>query len=1249
VEQVATVPFGGTARFEVLTCLGTGGMGVVYAARDREKDARVALKTLRRMTPEALLRFKNEFRSLQDLQHPNLVTLGELIEESGQWFFTMELIEGVDFLSYTCRGEKRPRPAAFEPTGSLEEDVETLSAVSTSASRASWQYDEPRLRLALSQLASGLGALHAAGHVHRDVKPSNILITQRDRLVLIDFGLVGHLEHGTTRPESRAIGTTAYMAPEQAAAAPVGPLADCYSVGVLLYQAITGRLPFEAATPTDIVRRKGTQDPLPPRAHEPMIPRDLDALCVALLRRHSDERAGLAEVLEWLGETARPSAAHLSHPSSVVQGASFVGREPELALLRQAYDDSRTENVVTVLVYGESGIGKTALVRRFVHELDMRYRDAVVLSGRCYERESVPYKAVDGIIDALSRYLLRLPRLEVMRLLPIRAAYLAHVFPALRQVEAMAEAPQPVSLVDPQELRSRVVAALRDLLTRLALSCPLVVTIDDFQWADADSLALLREVLRKPEAPPLLLLCTLRGAPTDFPALLASVEGALELRRLALEALPASDAQELARQCLLHGRSRAIADPTLIAREAAGHPLFIAELAYHAQAVRNPDGPSPHLDEALSARSACLELPLRQLLELCAVAGGPLPQAVLATAAESDQSTFDQHLAVLRVGHWVRTAGARRGDTVEPYHDRIREAVLATLLPETRRACHERLATALEAHGTGGPEMLAMHYRHAGHLDRAVTLYAVAADQAATALAFEHAARLYQLSCELRPKDDPETRGLLAKLGEAMANSGRCAEAARTLQAAAQGADPDAYIDLTRRAAQYYLTSGHVDEGMSAVDEVLRAVGLRWPSSFAATLFSIAWTRGLLALRGMRYEIRDESQVPKAELRRVDVLFSLVLGMGWVDLGRSFALQSQHNLLAIRTGERFRVIRALCCEASLSACQGRGDRCETLLGEAMALTLADHNPQAMILTVYTRAVVYQQQGRWRQAYDLCRDAYATWREHSAGLRHLVLHIHVLETSLLYYQGRLKELGRAAEEYRNEGEIFGDRLHQTVFRTCESNLAWLAQDDPHEARRQATLATRIWFEHGALVQVYADLVAQGNIDLYEQQDSQSAWERTTMRWPALRRTLLLGVPLIRVNMVWLRARAALAAAAGAKAHARERYLTAATRDAKRLEHAPMPYCHALAKLLGAGIAALRGDSETGARLAGEASGEFEATDMALLAAAARRQHGRLAGGTEGQALIARADLWMTSEGVVNPSRMAAMLAPMAQAS
>src|SRR5262245_26424529 len=257
--------FQGTARFEVLRTLGEGGVGIVYEAFDRERECKVALKTLRIPSADSLARFKREFRALQDLQHPNLVHLDELFESDGTWFFTMELVKGDDFITYV-RNDGEPRFAAgslmacapravpidaaaaetrtiqdFDPDAPARAAEPAPRALAAFAGLGPHRFDERRLRHGLRQLVLALSALHDAHKVHRDVKPSNILVTADERLVLLDFGLVAD---AFLELAPRAHGTIGFMAPEQLTGASIGPAADWYAVGVTLYQALTGRRPF---------------------------------------------------------------------------------------------------------------------------------------------------------------------------------------------------------------------------------------------------------------------------------------------------------------------------------------------------------------------------------------------------------------------------------------------------------------------------------------------------------------------------------------------------------------------------------------------------------------------------------------------------------------------------------------------------------------------------------------------------------------------------------------------------------------------------------------------------------------------------------------------------------------------------------------------------------------------------------------------------------------------------------------------
>ncbi len=204
--------FEGSARFLLEGRLGEGGMGVVYRARDRDSSLPVALKTMAHVEPSALLRFKNEFRALADISHPNVVQLYEMVSEGEHWFFTMELLDGVDFLRWVRRAEllapeaeRARRCDAGLPTAVDERSWRAASRTSSGVVSVVPQApsgracDIERLRAALRQLAQGVLAIHAAGKLHRDIKPSNVQVTTDGRVVLLDFGVVADLARAAGR------------------------------------------------------------------------------------------------------------------------------------------------------------------------------------------------------------------------------------------------------------------------------------------------------------------------------------------------------------------------------------------------------------------------------------------------------------------------------------------------------------------------------------------------------------------------------------------------------------------------------------------------------------------------------------------------------------------------------------------------------------------------------------------------------------------------------------------------------------------------------------------------------------------------------------------------------------------------------------------------------------------------------------------------------------------------------------------
>ena len=624
--------FRGTERFTVRRQLGAGGMGVVYEAYDRARDELVALKTLLHARPAHIYRLKREFRSLADIAHTNLVSFYELIVDGAHCFFTMELVHGVNLVEYV-RG-------SVSPTSPLDPD---------------------RVRRVFAQLVEGIEALHRRGKLHRDIKPSNVLVTPAGRVVILDFGLASDVVADGTAIERSMDGTPAYLAPERCAGEAPSEKHDWYSVGVSLYQALTGHVPL--STPfADGRRRDRVSDPGAPVEIAPDVPEDLNSICTGLLRRDPTQRLSGREALKMLELNSVTRAE--AWPEADVE-PSFVGRRLHLDSLAACWDAVKAGRAIAVYVHGPPGMGKSALVQHFVNGV-IGHERALVLRGRCHEHESVPYKALDGVIDSLSQHLSALPRSQIEPLLPIDAAALSRLFPVMLQIAAVASAEwcEGVERVEPVMLRQRAFAALRELLTRVAASQPLMVCIDDLQWADADSIVLLEELVRPPQAPPMLTIACFRTEEiASKPFLQALLERAGSKTTLAVELEPLTDNEA---QTLLSSVAPApirLNETTLveIAHEAQGNPFLLRQLAgYLATYDMAPNRAT--FAEMMEQRLGSLPQPARCFIETLALCGRPMDPDVVQQAAglNGDERPL---VARLRAAQFVpnhRRRGSRR-------------------------------------------------------------------------------------------------------------------------------------------------------------------------------------------------------------------------------------------------------------------------------------------------------------------------------------------------------------------------------------------------------------------------------------------------------------------------------------------------------------------------------------------------------------------------------------------------------------
>jgi tetratricopeptide (TPR) repeat protein len=1178
----------------------------------------------------------------------------------------MELIEGEDFLEHVRpTGLRRPAvkdpPAAPSASNEVAVAVAPTLRVSPLDAPAS-TLDEGRLRAALLQLGGAIAALHAAGVVHRDIKPSNIRVTSAGRLVLLDFGLA--IDATKDRSMTMSVyGTPAYMAPEQAMSGDVGPEADWYSVGVLLYEALTGVLPFDGS-PLEIMMRKQSHTPAPPRTLVPELPVYLDALCVGLLQFDPKQRPTAASVLRSLGATETTASASRA---STADQAPFVGREAELDALRAAFRDSRGAESVSVLVKGESGVGKSCLVRRFVTTLSLEEPELVVLAGRCYEREAVPYKALDGVVDALARVLAHEGGALAERILPRRPESLAQVFPVLRRVDVFANATRgPAAVADPVELRSRAFAAMREMLGRLAAARPCVVVIDDLQWADADSLALLAEIMRPPEEPAFLFVATVRAVPPDASTATLKILDLLRFigvalagraRSIVMDRMPEQDARVLITRLLERnvagarsafglpaGQAAAAALTETIAREAAGHPLFIDALVRHS-ALASEAFASSRLEDALWSHVASLAPGPRRVMQILTVAGAPVTQEVLADAVGGDRAEVSRHVSLLRVAHLASITGARANDTIEPYHDRIRAAVLANIADDVRVACHRALAVALERAPHRELEALALNWRGAGDAIQAARYAVRAADEAAGALAFDRAAGLYETAIELGPKSGSERSALLERLGDALANAGHGKRAAAAYGEASLGSQAARSLDLQRRGADQLLRAGHFDEGLATIGRVLTSIGLTLPASpFSAVLVFLGY-RAYLRLRGLGFRARDASQITATDLTRVDICWSLAFGLALADTLRGAAFNARNLVLALRSGERSRIARAVALEACFVSSAGgpAARRAEVLVQRAHALAGEGVDPYAIGWMHAASAARCYFVGRYERTLEHTERATAAWTEVPGTVweRDTML---FFSTNSLVQLGKIGRVAREVPKAVRDARQRGDTYAAVNLRIGLANVAWLAVDEVGEAVAQIDEAMSEWSKQGFHLEHFYEFLARTNALLYSAR-AREALGHVTARWPALRRSLLpRTVQSVRIYSLHALGRSAIATAEEGGTD-RAPLLRDAARAARRIERERMDWATPCATLLRAGIAVTaKGGVERAVPLLREAISGFTAADMALYAAASRRCLGTLLGGDEGRDLVHAADEWMASESIKNPTRMTAMFAP-----
>lgn len=792
--------------YHIEAVLAHGSMGVVYAGTHEATGVRAAVKTVGAPKADKLRQIRREIRALTRLHHPGVVRILDDGVEHGRPWYAMELLE-------------HPTLAVW---GKERHHDEKLGLI--------WR------------LCETLAYVHGEGVLHRDLKPRNILVTGRGLPVLVDFGLVGHVGLATGREvldETRIAGSIAYMAPEQIAGDLLDPRTDLYAVGCILYELLTGHVPFEGNV-REVVEQHRHRNPRPPSERMDGISPALDRLVLRLLAKQPRDRIAyatdVASALERLGVAAPPPYAQAPSARAYLCRPPLVGRDQALDQIDVRLSAASSGSGAFVLIEGESGVGKTRLALEAAGRATARGYQVIaggataVLSDAASgaRSEDSPLQPLAPLLQAIADRCTEGGLETAERLLGERGPVLAVYAPALLQVPGQQHRPAPERL-PAAHAQARLFRYLADTLAAYATFAPAIVLLDDLQWSDELTLGFLDYLARGRIATmPVVVIGAYRTE--ECGETLKSIARSAAVSSITLSRISPDDVSAML------GGMLSFADPPrglarFLAEKSEGNPYFVTEYLRMAVSenvlTRNTLGQWIFADTADPTEVVCSSLPLprslrdvvdRRLRSLsplafrvmkCATVVGREVDTRIVQAAEAlcdaDASAAFDELASRHVVEPTDGNGCRF------VHDKLREIPYSELPEGERRALHGRVAAAIERRygdsmdHAGMHASLGRHWSAAGDPVRAIPHLHRAGDQAVALHALRDAIGFYReavVNLETISADTEIARSdgiaIREKLADALSLGGMHGEARVELERALAACDSGKSIDRAR-------------------------------------------------------------------------------------------------------------------------------------------------------------------------------------------------------------------------------------------------------------------------------------------------------------------------------------------------------------------------------------------------------------------------------------------------------------------